>query len=174
MGNQIKREKTVYGKTYELTDIKKSTTKKSKPTQHDTIYEDENSVIIIDAKMYGYQENLLSDKVLGKQFGYYEQAKMVKQQKGEKKNIINILMLPNYVEADRPYFQNTVITDPHTPASADPYKIIYIYQYPARELIDDYYYGRKKSDFLINEFKKFIEDQAVKHFLQDRGCKYNF
>jgi hypothetical protein len=83
-------------------------------------------------------------------------------------------MLPNYVGADWPYFQNTVITDPHTPASADPYKIIYIYQYPARELIDDYYYGRKKNDFVLNEFKKFIEDQAVKHFLQDRGCKYNF
>ena len=174
MGNQIERVKTQYGKTYEFTHLGGLPPKKGKPTQHDTIYEDEKSVVIIDAKMYGFKDNLLSDKVLGKQFGYYEQAKLVKQQMGEKKNIINILMLPNYVDINIPYFQDTVITDPHTPASADPNKIIYLYEYPARELIDDYYYGRKKSDFLLNEFKKFIGHPNEDAYLKDRVCEYNF
>lgn len=174
MGNQIERAKTQYGKTYEFTYLNGVPSKKGKPTQHDTIYEDEESVVIIDAKMYGSQENLLSEKVLGKQFGYYEQAKIVKQQLGEQKNIINILMLPNILDKNSPYFQNTVIMDPHTPASIDPNKIIYIYEYPARELIDDYYYGRKKNDFLMKEFKQFIQSPEVEEFLQKRECKYFF
>lgn len=181
IGNQTKRDKAQYGKTYEFTHLNKDDITKGKPTQHDTIYEDENTLVIIDAKMYGHRENLLSDKVLGKQFGYYEQAKMVKKDMGEEKNIINILMLPHDpvtpVGPDlkrTPYFLETVVLDPHTPADVDPNKIIYIFEYPTRELIDDYYYGRKKSDFLLDEFKKFIQRPTVEDFLTRRGCKYSF
>jgi hypothetical protein len=173
MGNQLKRDKAQYGKTYEFTNLEENTSKRSKPTQHDTIYEDKKSVVIIDAKMYGSKDNLLSDKVLGKQFGYYEQAKMVKEGMGEEKNIINILMLPHDIDTTQfPYFQEIVIMDPHTPANVDPNKIIYIYEYPVKELIDDYYYGRKKSNFLLDEFKRFIQRHTVKDFLTRRGCAY--
>ena len=49
-----------------------------------------------------------------------------------------------------------------------------IFEHLAKELIDDYYYGRKKSDFLLDEFKKFIQRSTVKDFLTLRGYKYSF
>lgn len=174
LGNQFEREKTKYGKTYEFTYIDGRAPQKGKPTQHDTIYEDDESIVIIDAKMYGFQENLLSEKVLGKQFGYYEQAKLVKKALHEDKNIINVLILPHYEDFDGKYFQNRVILDPHTTAEDDPYKIIFIFEYPAKELIDDYYYGRKKGKWFIEDFKRLIQDPVMAVFLDQRGAKYNF
>lgn len=175
-GNQPERNKTQYGTAYQFTNILNG--KKSKPgsfTQHDTIYEDDEVLIIMDAKMYGYPlDHLLSEKVLGKQFGYYEQAKMVKAQAKEKKNIINILVLPYYPKHDSMYFQTRIVLDPHTETKDDPYKIIYLFEYPANELIDDYYYGRKRSGFLIEQFKKLIQDPGVESFLERRGCQYVF
>lgn len=173
LGNQTKRDKTKYGKKYEFTyfDGRKES---GPPTQHDTIYEDEESLIIIDAKMYGAPTDLLSEHVLGKQFGYYEQAKLEKAHSNEKKNIINILVLPYYKKFDSQYFQNKIILDPHTTASDDPYKIVFIYAYPVKELIDDYYEGRKKSEFLLDQFKKLIQDPGVAFFLEERHCEYHF
>ncbi len=172
--NQTERNKTKYGKTYEFTYLDGRAPKKGKPTQHDTIYEDDEMVIIIDAKMYGSPLDLLSEKVLGKQFGYYEQAKLVKEQEHEKKIIINILILPFFRDFDRKYFQNRIVLDPHTSAKEDPYKIIYLYEYPANDLVDDYYYGRKKYNYLIDQFKRFIQERDVAFFLERRGCNYHF
>lgn len=174
LGNQVIRNKTQYGKTYEFTYIDGRAPKKGSPTQHDTIYEDDESLIIIDAKMYGIPDTLLSEKVLGKQFGYYEQAKLVKEAKAEKKNIINVLILPHYDFYDGPYFQNRVILDPHTKAEVDPYKIIFIFEYPVKDLIDDYYFGRKKGEWFIEEFKKLIQDPGMEMFLNERGAIYSF
>lgn len=174
LGSQQSRDKTKYGKTYEFTYIDGRDPQRGKPTQHDTIYEDDESLVIIDAKMYGFQENLLSEKVLGKQFGYYEQAKLVKKAEQEKKNIINVLVLPHYEGFDSPYFQNRVILDPHTKTEDDPFKIIFMFEYPANDLIDDYYYGRKKGEWFIEDFKKLIQDPGMEMFLEQRGAKYNF
>ena len=175
LGNQTERDKTKYGKTYEFTEMKDgSIYKRGRPTQHDTIYEDDESLIIIDAKMYGSPLDLLSEKVLGKQFGYYEQAKLVKAKENKKKNIINILIMPHYPDNDIQYFQTRIVLDPHTPPKDDPYKIIYLFEYPANELVDDYYYGRKRSGFLIEKFKELIQDPGVESFLERRGCKYFF
>ena len=174
LGNQSERNKTKYGKTYEFTYIDGRVPQRGKPTQHDTIYEDDESLVIIDAKMYGFQENLLSEKVLGKQFGYYEQAKIVKEAEQEKKNIINVLVLPHYEGFDSPYFQNRVILDPHTKPEDDPFKIIFLFEYPANDLIDDYYYGRKRGEWFIEDFKKLIQDPGMEIFLEQRGAKYNF
>ena len=173
-GNQPERNKTQYGKIYEFTYVDGAKKDRGKPTQHDTIYEDEENLIIIDAKMYGNPLDLLSEKVLGKQFGYYEQAKLVKAQAGEKKNIINILMMPYYPGIDSEFFQSRVVLDPHTPPDKDPQKIIYLFEYPTNQLIDDYYYGKKKSDFLIERFKRFIQYHEVENFLSRRGCVYSF
>lgn len=173
-GNQVVRDKTKYGTTYEFTYIDGRSPKKGNTTQHDTIYEDEESLMIIDAKMYCNQDNLLSEKVLGKQFGYYEQAKLVKESSHEHKNIINILMLPHDDLCGGPYFQNKLIIDPHTKQEEDPYKIIYIFGYPANTLIDDFYYGRKKGEWLIEEFKRMIQDPGMETFLENRGAVYDF
>ncbi len=172
LGNQPYRDKTLYGKTYEFTYFD-GHSMRGNATQHDTIYEDDETLIIIDAKMYRYTEHLLSENVLGKQFGYYEQAKMMKRQAGEQKRIINILVLPQ-TEFSGSYFQNKIILDPHTTASEDPFKIIFLYNYPVNNLIDDYYFGRKKYNVLIDHFRNFIQDPAVSLFLEQRGCDYKF
>lgn len=172
--NQPERDKTKYGKIYEFTYMDGHSPDKGKATQHDTIYEDDETLIIIDAKMYGNPDGLLSEKVLGKQFGYYEQAKLMKAQANERKNIINILILPYNPNAYGKGFQNRVILDPHTPKEDDPQKIIYLYGYSTKELINDYYYGRKKYCMLIDDFKRFIQKNPAKCFLEERGTQYIF
>lgn len=171
--NLPERNKTQYGKTYEFTYIKGGTYK-GDPTQHDTIYEDKELLIIIDAKMYGKTKGILSEQVLGKQFGYYEQAKIEKVKLEQNKIILNILVLPHLHTSNELYFQSKVVLDPHTSEHDDPYKIIFLYDYPTNELIDDYYYGRKKYPFLIDRFKQFIQRPDVASFLTRRGCHYNF
>ena len=174
LGNQSERDCTKYGKAYSFTYFDGRVSKPGQATRHDTIYEDDETLIIIDAKMYHSPNGLLSEQVLGKQFGYYEQAKLVKAKTDEHKNIINILVIPYNPVAYGRGFQSRVILDPHTSAEKDPQKIIYLYGYSANELIDDYYFGRKKHDVLIGEFKRFIQTNPVKFFLEERGCKYSF
>ena len=173
-GNHPEWDKTKYGKRYKFTYMDGRYSEPKNATQHDTIYEDDETLIIIDAKMYGSPDGLLSEKVLGKQFGYYEQAKIVKKEANEHKNIINILVLPYTPNAYGQGFQNRVILDPHTPKEHDPQKIIYLYGYSTKELIDDYYYGRKKYHVLIDDFKRFIQKNPAKFFLEERGCSYSF
>lgn len=173
LSNQEEKDKNKYGKQYEFTYFDNRAPEKGGITEHDTIYEDEEKLIIIDAKMYGSPWDLLSEKVLGKQFGYYEQAKLMKERAGENKKIVNILLTPQ-IKPDYPYFQNRIILDPHTSTEQDPYKIIYIYNYPAKDLIDDYYYGRKTYDTLIEQFKRLIQDPGVEMFLDQRGVHYGF
>ena len=173
-GNHPEWDKTKYGKRYKFTYMDGRYSEPKSATQHDTIYEDDETLIIIDAKMYGSPDGLLSEKVLGKQFGYYEQAKLMKALANEHKNIINILVLPYNPNAYGKGFQNRVILDPHTPKEDDPQKIIYLYGYSTKELIDDYYYGRKKYGILIDQFKRFIQMNPAKNFLEDLGCHYVF
>ncbi len=169
-GNQSIRNKSEYGKRYafySLTEEKNVSV--GHPTEHDTIYETESEIIIIDAKMYGKDVNLLSEDVLGKQFGYYSEAK----RKKPGKRIINILLLPQNTNESQPDgFSDQIILDPHCSASADPDRIIYVYHYPANTLVDDYYYSKRRIGKIHDEFEVFIRQPVVRKFLDSRGASY--
>ena len=169
-GNQYPVDKTKYGKKYSFysMSLKKNIVTGS-PTQHDVVYEDETQVIIIDAKMYGNPKNLLSEEVLGKQFGYYSEAK----KKNPDKRIINILFVPTIIEkGEKEGFSDLVITDPHVNSGDDPDRIIFLYRCTANQLINDYYFSKRKYELLIDDFNQFISVPQVRKFLDDRGTSY--
>lgn len=169
-GNQAVRDKTMYGKRYSfysLNEEKNSATGRS--TEHDTIYETDSEIIIIDAKMYGCDTRLLSEEVLGKQFGYYIEAKI----KHPQKRVINILFLPaKSEEGIYSGFSDKVILDPHSSAIDDPDKIIFLYHYSANALITDYYFTKRRQGKIHDDFEKFIKKPFVRYFLDDRGTSY--
>lgn len=166
-GNQSKRDKKEFGKVYSSYSLTKNTIKDTgASTEHDTIYEDDEWLFVIDSKMYANQKSLLSEDVLGKQFGYYIEAK----KKRPNKKIVNLLFLP-YIGGSKG-FQDSYIPDPHTPIKNDPDKIIFIYTYSVNELIDDYYYGRKRIGIVKDDFVKFIAEPTIRHFLNERGTSY--
>ena len=173
LGDRRPRKKSQYGKVYSFKNFDGTIRQVGNPTEHDTIYEDDDKLIIIDAKMYGRVENLLSEENLGKQFGYYEEAKRKKKAAGEDKTIVNIMLLPKLGEDTRG-FQPYFIDDPHTPATADPYKIIFIYEFPANELIEAYYKGINLNAAFIDEFSSFVSTPTVEAYLARRGCVYKF
>ena len=169
-GNQITVNKSKYGKRYSFKSITNGKVVcTGAPTQHDALYEDSNRVIIIDAKMYGNPRNLLSEEVLGKQFGYYVEAK----RKNPKKQVINILFVPTIVErGEQNGFADIIIEDPHVPAKDDPDRVIYLYRCPANELIRDYYFSKKKYNSLNQEFESFIMKPDVREYLAARKATY--
>ena len=169
-GNQYPVNKSKYGKRYSFQSLStRSSVMIGRPTEHDTLYEDANQIIIIDAKMYGNPKNLLSEEVLGKQFGYYVEAK--KRNPG--KRIINILFAPTIKEkSESNGFADMVITDPHVDSATDPDRIIYLYRCSANRLIFDYYYSRKKYTSLLKEFDDFISTPTVRKYLDGRGTSY--
>lgn len=165
-GNQKVRDKKEFGKIYNSYSFSGGIVGKGQSTEHDTIYEDDEYLFVIDSKMYQYQDRLLSEEVLGKQFGYYIEAK----KKRPTKKVINVLLVPYISGKDG--FQNCYIPDPHTPISADPDKIIFIYACPVNGMIDDYYYGRKRIGQIRSEFDDFIKTTDVRNFLNARGTSY--
>lgn len=167
-GNQTVRDKTAYGKKYAFYSlVEEKNVTAGRPTEHDTIYETEMDIIIVDAKMYGKDSNLLSEEVLGKQFGYYSEAKKKKPHK----RIINVLLLPA-MKAEDEGFSERIILDPHVDAKIDPDRIIYIYHYPANTLVRDYYYSKRRIGKLSQEFDAFIQEAHVRKFLDMRGTTY--
>lgn len=169
-GNQIKVNKSQYGKKYSFYSIsRKSVIKTGSPTQHDVIYEDDANIFILDAKMYDNDSSLLSEEVLGKQFGYYKEAKI----KEPTKRIINILLLPTIPERhEKEGFCDFIIEDPHVSAKEDPDRIVFIYKCSANEMIKDYYYSRKKANKIMAEFESFISVKDVRDYLNSRGTSY--
>lgn len=169
-GNQIHVNKSKYGKRYAFKSISKGDNVYiGAPTQHDTLYEDDHRVIIIDAKMYGNPKNLLSEEVLGKQFGYYVEAK----RKNPRKQVINILFIPTIEErGEKNGFADIIIQDPHSSAKDDPDRVIYLYRCPAKDLIQDYYYSKKKYNDLNQDFESFIREPDVRKYLNARGTTY--
>lgn len=166
-GNQKILNKTLFGKKYAFYSLKSSSFgQPGRPTQHDTIYEDDNSVFIIDAKMYGSSNTLLSEEVLGKQFGYYLEA----AKKRPDKMIVNIFLLPTIPErGDIDGFSDDIILDPHNDPSKDPDRMIFIYHYSANQLIRDYYLSHKRVNMIKDEFSLFIERPYVWNFLENRS-----
>lgn len=166
--NQQTRSKTTYGKKYSLFSLNQdATVATGRPTEHDTIYETDSEIIIIDAKMYGKDSNLLSEEVLGKQFGYYAEAK----KKQPSKRIVNVLLLPSSAANDIG-FSDQIILDPHIKSSDDPDRIIYIYHYPANTLVSDYYYSKRRTTLIHDDFERFIQQPVVRKFLEQRGASY--
>lgn len=169
-GSQIKINKSKYGKKYSLYSISKKTIiKTGSPTQHDVVFEDSNNIFIIDAKMCENENNLLSEDVMGKQFGYYKEAKM----KEPEKRVINILLLPTIPEKHEiEGFCDYIIEDPHVDAKDDPDRIVFIYKCSANEMIRDYYYSHIKSNKIVSKFKEFIFKKDVRAYLDARGTSY--
>lgn len=175
-GNQRKGinntvDKSKYGKRYcfEYIDGRKS--KSGGITQHDAVYETDDYAIIIDAKLYKSIEHLLSEQNLGKQFGYYEEAK--KRHK-ESKEIYNILILPVLEEINETNcgFLKQIIPDPHH--NGDYNKVIFIYKVSFYELMNNYTRSKKLHNKLISDFEKFLNEKQTKKYLQERGFNSSF
>lgn len=169
-GNQYPNDKTKYGKKYAFYSFSQGkVVLKGSPTQHDVIYEDDVQIFIIDAKMYGNPKNLLSEEVLGKQFGYYIEAK----KQNPDKRVINILFAPTIIEkGEQDGFADMVITDPHIDNAMDPDRLIFLYRCTANQLIDDYYFSKRKYEKLVAEFNQFICEPSVRQYLDERGTSY--
>lgn len=166
-GNQKSRDKTIYGTTYRFFDIATGKyTEKGSSTEHDTIYEDDDYIFIIDSKMYASQSDLLTESILGKQFGYYLSAK----KKKPNKKVLNVLLLP--VVNCECRFQSIFIPDPNAPAALDPDKIVFLYCYPVNDLIDDYYYGRKRIGKIKEDFLAFTSSPKMRAYLDERGTSF--
>lgn len=146
--NQRRRNKSLYGRQFTMHKIGKTGSKKSKPTEHDTIYEDENTLMIIDAKMYQDPDSLNNEGVLGKQFGYYETAH---KKLGDTKHIYNILIKP-YV----PGIDSQIGFEAFIPYDSDEEQngsknLIYVYCVEFSKVMNAFYYGKKLSGQLLKE-----------------------
>lgn len=141
--NQKIRDKTVYGKREKVFRGGKMVTVGA-PTQHDTLYETDDEIIIFDAKMYGSKLGIDNGDVLGKQHGYYRQARL----RNPEKLISNILVLP-FIErtGNVPGFHRDFYPDYDL---GDPNDIILVYEIDFQTVMDAYYRGKK----LVTEFKE--------------------
>lgn len=150
--NQKVRDKTVYGKRQNVYRGGKLVSV-GFPTQHDTLYETEDEIIIFDAKMYSSKNGIENGDVLGKQHGYYKQARI----KNPEKLVSNVLMLPHIEgNGDRTGFQNEFYPDYD---QGDPNDIILVYEINFATVMDAYYRGKK----LITDFKKELHAYIEAH-----------
>ena len=150
--NQIKRNKTKYGRVYEMK-VNGRRVQKSTPTQHDTIYETENELVIIDAKMYYSAKNLLSSEVLDKQFGYYLTAK----KKNPHKKIFNVLVKP-YVKCEDEK-EGIIGEIPSPEICDDPNNFILVYAANFEKILNSYYIGKKISSSFMEEIKDYMKER---------------
>lgn len=141
--NQKVRDKTVYGKRQKVYRGGKLATVGTS-TQHDTLYETEDEVVIFDAKMYASKYSIEVGDVLSKQHGYYRQARL----RNPEKLISNVLMLP-HIEGggDSPGFQREFYPDYD---HGDPGDVILVYEINFFIVMEAYYRGKK----LIADFNE--------------------
>lgn len=149
--SQKVRDKTVYGKRQEIFRGGRMVPIGA-PTQHDTIYETEDELIIFDAKMYASRWNI-SSEALSKQHGYYARA----HRKNPGKEISNVLMLPHIEgSGDLPGFQREFSADyDHD----DPKDIVLFYEIDFRAVMDAYYRGKKLISGFKEELHAFVESE---------------
>lgn len=152
--SQKVRNKTLYGKQQEifrggrLVPI-------GVPTQHDTIYESADELIIFDAKMYASRWSTRSE-ALAKQHGYYARA----HRKNPTKMISNVLMLPHIEgSGDVRGFQWDFSADyDHD----DPNDVVLFYEIDFPTVMDAYYHGRKLVAGFKEELHAFLESEQHK------------
>ena len=150
--NQVSRNKTKYGRVFKMT-VNGRTVRTSAPTQHDTIYETENELAIIDAKMYYTAGSLVNSEVLEKQFGYYLTAK----RKNPTKQIFNILIKPYVAGVDEK--EGFIGEIPSPEIENDPNNIILVYAVSFEKILNAYYTGQKISTTLIAEVQKYLNSK---------------
>ncbi len=151
--NQAVRDKTKYGTTFTFYSKGKAAAKTPK-TEHDTIFETEKDIVIIDAKMYPNLARLASHTaVIEKQFNYAFTAK----HKNPDKKVYNVLIKPlvaSYGEqegfiSDIPYFEN----------DTDPERMIFVYAVPFVKVLDAYYGGQKLGTSFVDELKSYLSQK---------------
>lgn len=152
--NQKVRNKTVYGKAQKLSIGGRLVTVSI--TQHDTLYETDEETIIFDAKMYASKLGLNENYVLGKQHGYYRQARI----KNPTKQIFNIFMLP-YIEGtgNTPGFQREFYYDYE---QGDENDVILIFEIDFNTVIEAYYRGRKLIASFKEELHAYLDSEQHK------------
>lgn len=148
--NQAVRDKTKYGRTFTFYSSGKATEKTPK-TMHDTIFETEKDIVIIDAKMYPSLGSLASHTdMIEKQFGYAVTAK----HKNPDKKVYNVLIKPwvaSYGEQEGfisniPFFEN----------DTDPERMIFVYAVSFVKVLDAYYTGQKIGISFVDELKNYL------------------
>lgn len=153
--NQKIRDKTVYGKREKAFRGGKMVTVGA-PTQHDTLYETDDEIIIFDAKMYGSKSGIENGDVLGKQHGYYRQARL----RNPEKLISNILVLPFIEHTDSvPGFQRDFYPDYD---HGDPNDIILVYEIDFKTVMEAYYRGKRLVRECKEELHAFLKSAEYK------------
>ena len=150
--NQVIRNKTRYGRQYAMIQ-NGQVIRVSAPTQHDTIYETDREIIIIDAKMYYNKKGLVNSEVLEKQFGYYSEAK----RKNPDKRVFNVLIKPHVINVDNETGVQSYIPSPDI--CDDPHNFILVYTIDFSEVMNAYYLGKKISLKLLSDIEHYISSE---------------
>ena len=154
--NQINRNKTLYGRKFEMKEETAESGKHivhtSSPTQHDTIYETLTEIAIIDAKMYKTAASLNNSEVMEKQFGYYIVAKV----KNPNKRVYSILIKPYIegVDAKEGFIAKTPFINAHILPYDD--SVIFVYSIKFETVLNAYYTGKKLSNELIESAREYF------------------
>ena len=181
--NQMKKEKSKYGLSYKYytnpkliydSNLREKTecSQQSTSSQHDAVYETENNIIIIDAKMYRnvirtssyeeyesvYDEDLKTDEhcglvtnsILYKQFGYFLAARL----KNPTKRIFNVLIKPN-TSLESPGFRG-FIPGYGLMTGEDLDDFILIYEADFIEVMKSYDNGTNLGFSFMKEIEKYL------------------
>lgn len=153
--NQISRNKTQYGRKFKMYIEGQQKPHTSPSTQHDTVYETEDEIAIIDAKMYQSAILLNTHEVLEKQFGYYMTAKVL----NPNKRVYNILIKP-YVDGYDAK-EGFIAKIPFSEGQLLPYddNIVLVYSVDFNTVLDAYYSGRKITNDLLIKAKEYLEKE---------------
>ena len=133
---------------------------------HDTIYEDDNKILIIDAKHYKNEFKLVSEDVVAKQFGYFYSALMHQPNK----NIYNIFIIPKLNNKNKGFREYVI----HRPQIKSSNEFIFVYCVEYEEILNNYINESKLTNKLINELKEFINQDNVKKYLKDLNNEFGF
>lgn len=166
-GNQLNQSKTQYGNYYIRHHFFNNYDKEGRKTEHDSIYENDELILILDAKHYCKENNLLSASVLDKQFGYYYSA--IRQKPN--KDIYNLFIIPN-LDGAKSSFKNYVLHRPEKPKA--PNEFVFVYSANVDELIQCYLNGKNISRKLLSDLKDLLENQQIRSYLSDFNQKNNY
>lgn len=165
-GNQIVLDTTKYGNQYIRYNFRDKNLYRGNKTMHDTIYEDDNKILIIDAKHYKNEFKLVSEDAVAKQFGYFYSALMHQPNK----NIYNIFIIPKLNNKNKGFREYVI----HRPQIKSSNEFIFVYCVEYEEILNNYINESKLTNKLINELKEFINQDNVKKYLKDLNNEFGF
>lgn len=164
--NQIELDTTKYGNQYIRYNFRDKNSYRGSKTKHDTIYEDDNKILIIDAKHYKNEFKLVSEDVVAKQFGYFYSASIHQPNK----NIYNIFIIPKLNNKNKGFREYVI----HRPQIKSLNEFIFVYCVEYEEILNNYINDKKLTSKLINELKEFINQDNVKKYLKDLNNEFGF